>query len=280
MISKAAGEKCEARDTIRSMNFHGRHAVVTGGANGIGLAISRRLAEAGAAVRIFDLARENPAEAAAGMGATACIADVTDRESLERAFAGGPAPDVVVVNAGAVGIAELTETTPELWNHTLAVNLTGAFHTVQIAARRMKPLRRGAIVLTASTNSFDGEAGLTAYNATKAGLLGILHTAANELGPYGIRVNAVCPGLIRTRLTAAAFSDPAVISGYFRHIALGRGGEPDEVAQAALFLASDLASYITGATLAVDGGQLASKFGTWGGDADRFDGQRWRRSEA
>jgi Enoyl-(Acyl carrier protein) reductase/Plasmid encoded RepA protein len=142
---------------------------------------------------------------------------------------------------------------------------------------RMKRVRKGSIVLTASTNSFDGEADLIAYNASKAGLLGILRTAANELGPYGIRINAVCPGLIRTRLTASSFSNPNVISDYFKHLALGRGGEPDEVAEAVMFLASDWASYITGTTLVVDGGQMASKFGTWGKETDKFDGQRWTR---
>ena len=108
--------------------------------------------------------------------------------------------------------------------------------------------RPGAIVLTASTNSYDGEENLIAYNATKAGVLGIVHTAANELGPYGIRVNAVNPGLIRTRLTAEAFNTESVIKEYFRAIPMGRGGEPEEVAKAAVFLASDWASYITGAT--------------------------------
>ncbi len=260
------------------MKFHGKNAIVTGGANGIGLAIARNLVMAGASVCIFDLASENPAERASTIGAQGCVADVTDRSSLESAFGLGPIPDVVVINAGTVGIASIANTSAELWNRTLNVNLTGAFNTLQIAAERMRPTRKGAIVLTASTNSFDGEADLIAYNATKAGLLGILHTAANELGPYGIRVNAVCPGLIRTRLTAEAFSNPAPLRDYFRHIALGRGGEPDEVAQAVLFLASDLASYITGTTLVVDGGQLASKFGTWGGAADSFDGQRWTRN--
>jgi NAD(P)-dependent dehydrogenase (short-subunit alcohol dehydrogenase family) len=101
-----------------------------------------------------------------------------------------------------------------------------------------------------------------------------VHTAANELGPYRIRVNAVCPGLIRTRLTEAHFSSPELLRHYFRHIPLGRGGEADEVAQAIAFLASDLASYITGATLFVDGGQMAAKFGTWSEDtADFRDGQ-------
>ncbi len=259
------------------MNFQGKKAVVTGGANGIGLAISKSITGAGGAVWVFDLASANPAEAARSIGAQACVADVTNRQSLQSAFDELPVPDVVIVNAGIGPNASLPDTTADIWSRTLAVNLTGAFDTVQIAAERMKPARKGSIVITASTNSFDGEADLIAYNASKAGLMGILHTAANELGPYGIRINAVCPGLIRTRLTESSFSNPAIISDYFKHIALGRGGEPEEVAQAVLFLASDLASYITGTTLVVDGGQMASKFGTWGKDRDRFDGQRWIR---
>jgi NAD(P)-dependent dehydrogenase (short-subunit alcohol dehydrogenase family) len=179
------------------------------------------------------------------------------------------------VNAGMVVESEFLSVDPSDWDRAIALNLTGAFHTVQIAARLMQTLRRGSIVLTASTNSFDGEAGLTAYNASKAGLLGLLHTAANELGPHGIRVNAVCPGLIRTRLTQSSFDNSALLKDYFRHIALGRGGEPDEVAKAAVFLASDLASYITGATLFVDGGQMAAKFGTWSEDTAEFADGKW-----
>lgn len=253
--------------------------VVTGGANGIGFAISRSLADAGGSVWIFDLAAENPAAVAQSIRAQGCVADVADRQSIESAFARAGDVDVVVVNAGIGQTKPFLETSPELWNRTLAVNLSGAFYTIQIAAALMKRRQHGgAIVLTASTNSYDGEPDLAAYNASKAGLLGILHSAANELGPYGIRVNAVCPGLIRTRLTASTFSDSQALSEYFKHIPLGRGGEPEEVARAVMFLASDLASYITGATLLVDGGQMASKFGTWGKDTDRFDGQRWTRS--
>jgi NAD(P)-dependent dehydrogenase (short-subunit alcohol dehydrogenase family) len=259
------------------MIFHGKNVVVTGGANGIGLATARNIAAAGGSVWIFDLESENPDEVAQSVRCRACVADVTDRSSLESAFDEAGVPDVVVVNAGIGRPASLQETTANLWSRTLAVNLSGAFHTVQIAAERMKRTRKGSIVITASTNSFDGEPDLVAYNASKAGLLGILRTTANELGPYGIRVNAVCPGLIRTRLTASSFSNPSVISDYFKHIALGRGGEPEEVAHAVMFLASDLASYITGTTLVVDGGQMASKFGTWGKETDSFDGQRWTR---
>jgi 3-oxoacyl-[acyl-carrier protein] reductase len=267
-------------DTISTMIFNGKKVVVTGGANGIGLAIARKMREAGATVWIFDLASENPAEAARRENFHGCTADVSDPSSLQAAFdaVGDSSPDAVVVNAGLCRPASLAETTADLWKKTLDVNLSGAFYTVQIASERMKSARRGSIVLTASTNSFDGEPDLIAYNASKAGLLGILHSAANELGPYGIRVNAVCPGLIRTRLTRTTFSDRSALMSYFRDVPLGRGGEPEEVAHAVMFLASDLASYITGATLFVDGGQMASKFATWGKDGDRFDGQRWIRA--
>lgn len=261
-----------------ALDFSGKSAVVTGGANGIGLAAAQALAAGGARVWIFDLERERPAEAGGALGGDGCVVDVTDRDSVEAALERSGAPDIVVANAGAGAEAELNETSPELWDRTLAVNLTGIFHTVQAAAARMKPRGSGAIVLTASTNSYDGEPRLIAYNASKAGVLGILHTAANELGPFGIRVNAVCPGLIRTRLTQRHFDNPRVLRNYFRHIPLGRGGEAAEVGAAIAFLASDLASYITGAALLVDGGQMAGKFGTWDESSAEFSGGRWRLS--
>jgi NAD(P)-dependent dehydrogenase (short-subunit alcohol dehydrogenase family) len=260
------------------MDFRGKQVVVTGGASGIGLAISKSMVKAGASVWIFDLPGASPAGVAQSIGAQACSVDVADRTSTIAAFARVSDPSVIVVNAGIGSTQAFLETTPDLWDRTLAVNLSGAFHTMQIGAAKMQQRRAGSIVLTASTNSYDGEPDLTAYNASKAGLLGLLHTAANELGPYGIRVNAVCPGLIRTPLTYPTFSDQKRLSEYFKHVSLGRGGEPEEVAQAVLFLASDLASYITGATLLVDGGQMSSKFGTWGKESDKFDGQKWTRS--
>ena len=258
------------------LDLKGKLAVVTGGANGIGFAAARLLAANGASVWIFDLARENPETAALQIGGHAFVVDVTSRTAVEAGFAASGTPDIVIANAGISAEADFCDQTADEWERTLAVNLTGAFHTVQAAASLMKPRRSGAIVLTASTNSYDGEARLTAYNASKAGLLGLVHTAANELGPYQIRVNAVCPGLIRTRLTERHFATPEYLRDYFRHIPLGRGGEADEVAKASIFLASGLASYITGATLFVDGGQMASKFGTWTETgADYADG-RWK----
>ena len=258
------------------LDFNGKIAVVTGGANGIGLAAARALAAGGAKVWIFDLERERPLEVARTFGGQACFVDVTNRASIDAAFEQSGAPDIVVANAGMGIWAPVDETSAEDWNRIIAVNLGGVFHTVQAAARRMKPRRKGAIVITASTNSYDGEATLVAYNASKAGILGILHTAANELGPWQIRVNAVCPGLIRTRLTEAFFVNQSLIKEYFRDIPLGRGGAPEEVGNTIAFLASDLASYITGATIFVDGGQMASKFGTWTEEMGEFVTDRWK----
>jgi NAD(P)-dependent dehydrogenase (short-subunit alcohol dehydrogenase family) len=262
---------------MSSLDFglSGKRAVVTGGANGIGFATAKMLAANGASVAIFDLEREDPENVATQIGGSGFVVDVTSRESIDAAFAAAGTPDIVIANAGIAAEADLLEQSTEAWERTLSVNLSGAFHTVQSAARLMKPRRGGAIVLTASTNSYDGEARLVAYNASKAGLLGLVHTAANELGPYQIRVNAVCPGLIRTRLTERHFSSPEVLRDYFRHIPLGRGGEPAEVAQACIFLASNLASFITGATLFIDGGQMASKFGTWTETTADFREGRW-----
>jgi NAD(P)-dependent dehydrogenase (short-subunit alcohol dehydrogenase family) len=252
----------------RGLDFSGKRAVITGGAHGIGRETARFLRDAGAEVTVLD---REPAADLPGR-----VVDVTDPDALAAAIDAAAPVDIVVANAGTGPAAELLATTRAQWERTLAVNLTGVFYTVQAAARVMKPRRQGAIVLTASTNSYDGEAGMIAYNASKAGLLGILHTAANELGAHGIRVNAVCPGLIRTRMSQRQFDDPDYLRPYFQHIPLGRGGEAAEVAAAIAFLASDLASYITGAALPVDGGQLASKYSTWTEATAEFTGDRWR----
>jgi NAD(P)-dependent dehydrogenase (short-subunit alcohol dehydrogenase family) len=249
-------------------DLSGFTAVVTGGANGIGLACANALAEAGAATWVFDPEKPPRHRHAA--------VDVTNAASIDAGFAASGAPDILIANAGIVRVAPMAETTDDDWRRTIDVNLSGVFRTLRAAARLMMPRRRGAIVVTASTNSFDGEASLVAYNASKAGVLGIVHTAANELGPYGIRVNAVCPGLIRTRLTRSYFDKPEVLKEYFRPIALGRGGETEEVANAVVFLASPLASYITGAALFVDGGQMAAKFGVWHEKIAVFEKDRWR----
>src|SRR5436190_852116 len=130
------------------LNFSGKSAVVTGGANGIGLAIAQALAKGGAHVSIFDLEREDPAGVAAGFGARGFVVDVTDRASLDAGFTQTGPPDILVANAGIVLEADLTATSREIWERTIAVNLTGVFQTVQAAAGMMKARRRGTIVLT------------------------------------------------------------------------------------------------------------------------------------
>jgi NAD(P)-dependent dehydrogenase (short-subunit alcohol dehydrogenase family) len=254
-----------------TLDFTGKTAIVTGGANGIGLASARLLSESGARVVVLDL-EQPPSD----LKATSIATDCTSVESVEAAFDEVDHIDITVVNAGIVRPARLLETTDDIWSKTISLNLTGAFLTVRAAARRMPVRRGGSIVVTASTNSFDGESDLTAYNASKAGLLGLVRTAANELGMYGIRVNAVCPGLIRTRLTESHFTNTELIREYFRQIPLGRGGEPAEVANAVAFLASDAASFITGTTLVVDGGQMATKYGLWSEETGEFTGGKWR----
>jgi NAD(P)-dependent dehydrogenase (short-subunit alcohol dehydrogenase family) len=258
------------------LDLANKTALVTGGSRGIGLAVVRLLANAGAVVTIVDMDEPEDKQVPARF----LRGDVSDRASLENAFAQCGPLDIVVANAGTVRHVALTETDDTQWRDTLATNLTGTFLTVQIAARDMKRRRSGSIVITASTNSYDGEADLAAYNVTKAGLLGLLHTAANELGPYGIRVNAVCPGFIRTRLTSEGFANPDIVREYFRHIPLGRGGEPEEIANAVAFLASGMASYITGAALIVDGGQMATKFATWNESTAQFRDDHWTLNEA
>src|SRR5215831_10694168 len=128
--------------------LRGKLAVITGGANGIGLAAASLLAEHGASVAIFDLPRENPEAAARAIGARGFAADVTDRASLDAAFAAAGPPDIVIANAGVASETDLVEQSVEEWNRILTINLTGAFHTVQASARLMKPRRAGAIVLT------------------------------------------------------------------------------------------------------------------------------------
>lgn len=257
------------------ITFSGKTAVVTGGANGIGLATARTLAEAGARVVILDLAEQNPQQAARNLGATGIAVDVRDKAALDAAFAQIGPVDALAINAGIAPAAPLESTSEQLWRRMLDINLTGAFLTLQAAAAGMRERRAGSIVLTASTNSYDGEATLIAYNASKAGLLGVLHTAANELGPWGVRVNAVCPGLIHTRLTEPYYQQTGALKEYFRHIPMGRGGSAQEVANAIAFLASDAASFIHGAALLVDGGQMACKYSLWSEATAEFRDNRW-----
>ncbi len=246
--------------------FENQVAIVTGAANGIGAATARRLAGEGAAVVVADMDEKGGGQtvdtirASAGT-ATFAPVDVTSRAGVEALLAAAiTAYGQVDVLANIAGVAfdePFLEITDEKWQRTLAINLTGVFLCSQVVARHMATRKiAGRIVNMASTNGLVGEAELAHYNASKFGVVGLTMTMAIELAPLNIRVNSVCPGLIKTRLTQPALDDPRWVEGYLKKIPLNRFGEAEEVAAAVAYLASQDSGFITGHQLVIDGGQL------------------------
>ncbi len=240
--------------------FAGKAALVTGAAQGMGRAISERLAEEGASVVAFDVDAQLAERTAAALGerAVAVGGDVSRREDVRRAVATCVERfgtiDVLVAQAGIGDLRPLLDIDDGAWDRMLGVNLTGVFYSVQEAAREMAARGGGAIVVTASTNAFYVEQGTAHYSATKGGVWTFVRNAALDLGQHGIRVNSVLPGIIDTRLSAPLVHDPVAGPEYLKRVPLRRFGQPVEIANAVLFLASDEASYVTGADLIVDGG--------------------------
>ncbi|MCE7981682.1 MAG: SDR family oxidoreductase [Caldilinea sp. CFX5] len=241
-------------------------AIVTGAGNGIGKAAALRLASEGASVAVADLdqaAAQATVETitASGGQAMAVVVDVTARSSVEAmvetVLARYGQVDVLCNIAGIAVGEPFLEVTDKNWQRTLDVNLTGVFLCSQVVARQMVAKGiAGRIVHMASTNGLVGEANLSHYNASKFGVVGLTMTMAIDLAPYKIRVNSVCPGLIKTRLTERSRNDPAWTGEYLKKIPLNRFGEPAEVAAAVAFLASKDSGFITGHQLVIDGGQL------------------------
>jgi NAD(P)-dependent dehydrogenase (short-subunit alcohol dehydrogenase family) len=237
--------------------FAGKSALVTGGAQGIGRAVAAALVAEGAQVTVLDFDAGAAERTSAELGCVAVAGDVAQRDDVRRAVEtcverhGGL--DVVSANAGVAIVEPFLETDDATWERVLAVNLHGAFRTIQESARAMRD-HGGAIVVTTSTNAFWPETGTSAYTASKHGLLGLVRNAAIDLGHHGIRVNAVAPGIVRTRLATFLTEDPVEGPKYLENVPLGRFAEPEDIAKAIIFLASDDAAYITGEQLVVDGG--------------------------
>jgi 3-oxoacyl-[acyl-carrier protein] reductase len=240
----------------------GQTAVITGGAQGLGLAIAERFVEEGARVVLGDVNLEATESAAKQLGgddvAAAVRCDVTSGDDVDALVAAAVdrfgSLDVMVNNAGITRDATMRKMTEEEFDQVIAVHLKGTWNGLRTAAAIMRENKRGAIVNMSSLSGKVGMIGQTNYSAAKAGIVGMTKAAAKELAHLGVRVNAIAPGLIRSAMTEAM--PQRIWDAKVAEVPMGRAGEPSEVANVALFLASDLSSYMTGTVLDVTGGRF------------------------
>ena len=250
--------------------LEGKVALVTGGGSGIGRAICERFAREGARVAVADwrgpAAEETVARIGAeGGAAVATSGDVASPEDaarmIEETVAAFGRLDMLVANAGQALVATATETTPEQWERVIGTNLTGCFLPVRAAIPHLIAAGGGSIVLTASQLGFVGAERFAAYAASKGGVVNLARALALDHARDRIRVNALCPGAVETPLLLDQFAGQDGPQGSLADLValhpIGRLGRPEEIAAAALFLASDEASFVTGSALVVDGGYLA-----------------------
>ncbi len=241
------------------LRLDGRSALVTGAARGIGLAIARAMLSSGASVVLADLDAEGVRSAAdaLGEGADAMVLDVSDvdacRTAVRQVIRSKGALDILVNNAGICPLRDIGEVDREFFDRLIAVNLRGAFFLSQEAAVHMRERRGGRIINISSVGAkTGGAADIPVYCAAKAGLLALTKSFARYLAPYGT-ANAIAPGLTDTELSRS-WGSPELLERIRSTVLLGRLGTPEDIAGAAVFLASDRAGYITGATIDINGG--------------------------
>lgn len=237
-----------------------RTAVVIGGASGIGWASARALAADGCRIVVADLNADGARARAAELGDphTAAPVDVTDEDSVQRLFDGLDAVHAVVNCAGFSNVGLIVDMPVDQWRSVIDVCLTGSFIVAKHAGRKLP--EGGALVSISSLNGRQPAAAMSAYCAAKAGLSMLTQVAALELGPRGIRVNAVAPGFVHTPLTEPAASIPGVVEDYVENTALGRAGTPEDIAAAVVYLCSPQASWLTGEVLDLNGGAHLKRY--------------------
>jgi len=249
-----------------AMRLDGRTALVTGASRGIGRQVALTMAAAGATVVLAARSAEDLEEVAAAArdagapDALVAVTDVLDEAAIEATVSGAVETtgrlDVVVNVAGGQGFtAPVADTRTDGWDKVLSLNLRSVFLGCRAAIANLPP--GGSIVNVASIAGFTATPGLAAYGTAKAGVIALTRTLAVEAAPLGVRVNCLAPGWVRTELTRRMWSDPETSRALVAQVPLGRWGEVEELAGPLLLLASDAGSYITGATLVVDGGLLA-----------------------
>jgi 2-deoxy-D-gluconate 3-dehydrogenase len=250
----------EQKTISQLVDLSGKTAIVTGGAMGIGYAIASRLAEAGAKVLIAD--KDDAAALAAavniGMGSIACACDVSEEAQVDamvaRAVAELGGVDILVNNAGIYPYVPVLEATKEDFEKIIHINLKGTFFAARAVAKQMVAQGKGGSIINISSidSVHPSAVGLAIYDASKGGVWSFSKNLALELAPHKIRVNTIAPGIIATPGTNMAESAPELVA----KVPMGRAGEADDIGKVALFLASDLSSYMTGSQVVADGGIL------------------------